>query len=307
MMPCGPLPVFGPMPNPNGIKWVITWARTHIEYPLITFKCTTDVPIYLHAQVGCKPPWKIEGEHFKRGIVMHHDPEVIFPFRQSFCQKEHGKTLDHTIEIDCYPDCDIHWWRCIGRDTGFLAKWGASSSGFFNAPCHEEPATELYCNTFTPSLATLDCRTPCERGCAFKPAQNYKLTRVLTELCSLAPWFGPSEFTYCLYLAKDTGQPIYTPIRQKTISSGAWPKNTCRTFDFTIPSIILDKDQTYLQSIKVMEPATTAALTMSDSESCWIQWGTWHRSFSDPLYFDWRWWDYANRTMRYQHWGPPPD
>lgn len=178
MLPCGPGPVFGPMPNPDGIKWVITRARFKLIYPDVEFICTTDVPIYLHAQVGCRPPWKIPGEHFKRGIVMHHDPEVIFPFRQSFCQKEHGMTLEHTIVFPCYPDCTVHWWRCLGRDTGLFAKWGASSSGFYNIVCEAPPPPTPFC--------TCDCdpdnhRTYNASHCfsqTFRPSTNFRVTHL---------------------------------------------------------------------------------------------------------------------------------
>lgn len=245
---CGPpwqWAVMGPKPNPDGIKWVITWARTKLYYPNIEFKCTTDVPIYLHAEVGCKAPHKIAGEHFKRGVVMHHDPEVVWSYRQSACQEEVGMTTDHTIIIPCYPDCEIHWWRCVGRTTGLLAKWGASLSGFYNCRCEKPPPGEDFCTSIPqfPGGRGFDARY--KTAINFKPIQSFNLTEVHICLAKYYSWDNLDGATISIQTACADHTPGGYVLTQGDISLVDLEEGICQCKKLYPPQVALLDDHEY--------------------------------------------------------------
>lgn len=305
MIPCGPGPVIGPMPDPDGIKWVITWSRTYLIYPDIKFKCTTDVPIYLHAEVGCKPPWKIAGEHYKRGIVMHHDPEVIFPFRQSFCQEEHGMTLDHTIIFPCYPDCKIHWWRCLGRSTGLFAKWGASSSGFYNITCEEPPPQDELCHSYGPAGVGICMYYHREIGQAFQPTSNYILKSVKVRLTNPSGYPPAYYWLYVLRLATPEGYPSGFPFMTQQFTTPGLPPGTGADFTFTVPQTFLYTDYPYFQSLRNMQIGTNPCWQAERFQTCYLCCNRWGRRFTDDGWQDWERFIADCHQLLYTHYGVP--
>jgi len=223
--------------DPSGLKWVITWQRSHCDWPDFTWECDTDVPVLLFAYVGTRAPWKKSGVHIKRGVVSHHDPHIYFPYQFIVCQNESGLTTHHTFTwqvpsaektFDWRPPGDnvLFWWRCGGRTSKLVLPnvpiWTASRSPFYNWRCPKPltPAWIAECLGDTNTYGLSFFYTGFAR--TFVPQSDYNLAYLLVHAKGRhgAGW---NEATVTVTLAPVLGDTMQPGIATCTFNTADLP------------------------------------------------------------------------------------